>query len=215
MSEAVALHEQACEAGDRGAGRLRSKAGIQLFSASLPEGAPLAATGWALTPDREDPAKVAVLAGQEASRAVGLEGGTALSVLRQRLASGAQRVGRADLLRRGADNLWGPYTIGYLEWDGGRWVEQAAPVFLADEEWEHGSVYEPNLIYADGAPVPQEGAQPLPVRLHARLPGEGAAVRWDLMHPRRGREPGRAWNAWSRMPLWLLPRSRPRRISSA
>ena len=49
----------------------------------------------------------------------------------------------------GAENFWGPYTIGYLEWDGVRWVDQAALVVVATEDWEHGSVYEPNLIYAD------------------------------------------------------------------
>ncbi len=50
----------------------------------------------------------------------------------------------------GAENVWGPYTIGYLEWDGARWVDQPEPVFVANEEWERGSVYEPNLVYADG-----------------------------------------------------------------
>ncbi|MGH9581949.1 MAG: hypothetical protein ACRD4O_03305, partial [Bryobacteraceae bacterium] len=50
----------------------------------------------------------------------------------------------------GAEHVWGPYTIGYLEWDGGKWVDQPAPTFVAEEDWEHGSVYEPNLIYADG-----------------------------------------------------------------
>lgn len=50
----------------------------------------------------------------------------------------------------GAENVWGPYTIGYLEWDCGAWADQPAPVFVANEDWEHGSVYEPNLIYADG-----------------------------------------------------------------
>ena len=49
-----------------------------------------------------------------------------------------------------ADNLWGPYTIGFLEWDGEQWVDQPEPVFVATEAWERGSVYEPNLIYHDG-----------------------------------------------------------------
>ncbi len=51
----------------------------------------------------------------------------------------------------GADNPWGPYTIGYLEWGGARWIDQVAPAFVAKEDWEHGSVYEPNVVYADGA----------------------------------------------------------------
>ena len=49
-----------------------------------------------------------------------------------------------------ADNLWGPYTIGFLEWDGERWIDQPEPAFTANQDWEHGSVYEPNLIYHEG-----------------------------------------------------------------
>jgi hypothetical protein len=44
---------------------------------------------------------------------------------------------------------WGPYKIGYLEWDGKQWIDQAAPCFEATEEWEHGSVYEPNVLWHD------------------------------------------------------------------
>ena len=50
----------------------------------------------------------------------------------------------------GQSFVWGPYTIGYLEWNGTEWIDQAAPAFVANEDWEHGSVYEPNLIYHDG-----------------------------------------------------------------
>src|SRR5215470_14673370 len=57
------------------AGRLRTRPGIQIFSAALAPGAPLAASGWALTPDPLDPARVAVLAGQEKSQAWDLQGG--------------------------------------------------------------------------------------------------------------------------------------------
>jgi predicted GH43/DUF377 family glycosyl hydrolase len=49
-----------------------------------------------------------------------------------------------------AENLWGPYRIGFLEWEGEKWVDQMQPGFAPGEEWEHGSVYEPNLIYHDG-----------------------------------------------------------------
>jgi hypothetical protein len=48
------------------------------------------------------------------------------------------------------ENLWGLYTIGFLEWNGEKWIDQPEPAFAANEEWEHGSVYEPNLIYHDG-----------------------------------------------------------------
>jgi hypothetical protein len=36
------------------------------------------------------------------------------------------------------------------EWNGDTWEDRPAPAFAANEEWEHGSVYEPNLIYHDG-----------------------------------------------------------------
>jgi hypothetical protein len=49
-----------------------------------------------------------------------------------------------------AENLWGPYTIGFLQWDGEKWIDQPEPAFTANENWEHGSVYEPNLLYHDG-----------------------------------------------------------------
>ena len=49
-----------------------------------------------------------------------------------------------------AENLWGPYTIGFLQWDGEKWVDHPEPAFTANEEWEHGSVHEPNLIYHEG-----------------------------------------------------------------
>ncbi len=50
-----------------------------------------------------------------------------------------------------ATSFAGPYTIGYLEWDGARWVRQGrAPVFTATEPWEKPTVAEPNVIYSDG-----------------------------------------------------------------
>ncbi len=48
------------------------------------------------------------------------------------------------------ENLWGPYAIGFLEWNGENWIDQHSPAFIANEERERGSVYEPNLIYHDG-----------------------------------------------------------------
>ena len=57
------------------AGEVRGHEGIQLFSASLPEGTPLASQGWALTPSREDPTRIALLAGHESSKAWDLKGG--------------------------------------------------------------------------------------------------------------------------------------------
>lgn len=123
---------------------------IRLFSASLPQGVPLAATGWTLTARPDDPTRIVVLAGDDHSREWDRMGGRHCpSYVR------GWDPGRGDWVERiyyagAAENAWGPYTIGYLEWDGREWVDQPAPVFEAREEWEHGSVYEPNLIYADG-----------------------------------------------------------------
>jgi hypothetical protein len=131
-------------------GRVKGKPGIYFFSASLPEGAPLAATGWTVTPDANDKTKIAHLAGQEISKAWDEKGGRHCP----------SYVKGWDPLRRiwveriyyagGAGHFSGPYTIGYLEWDGSKWADQPAPVFVANEDWEQGSVYEPNLIYHDG-----------------------------------------------------------------
>ena len=132
------------------AGKVLNREGIQLFSATLPPGAPLAPTGWHLTEDPEAPGKVALLAPQVASREWDLKGGRHCTSFVKgwdpERAAWVERIYYAG----GAEWVWGPYAIGYLEWDGTRWVEQSQPVFRAEVEWEHGSVYEPNLIYADG-----------------------------------------------------------------
>jgi hypothetical protein len=133
-----------------GAGQVAGKPGIQLVSASLPAGAPLSAAGWVLTPDAHDRQQVAVLAGQERSQAWDLAGGRHCPCYVK-----GWDPDRSEWVERiyyagGAEHVWGPYTIGYLEWNGTQWLDQAAPVFTAAEEWEHGSVYEPNVLYADG-----------------------------------------------------------------
>src|ERR1700722_6353945 len=68
---------------------------------------------------------------------------TALPLVREGMGLQKWRMGGKHLLR-------GPYTIGFLQWDGQHWIDQPAPAFAANEDWEHGSVYEPNLIYHDG-----------------------------------------------------------------
>lgn len=132
------------------AGRAMNRLSIELFSASLPEGAPLAATGWKLTARSDDKTKIADLAQHESSKAWDLQGGrhcpSYVKGWDPHRRVWVERIYYAG----GASNVWGPYTIGYLEWDGGEWRDQPAPVFTANEDWEHGSVYEPNLIYHDG-----------------------------------------------------------------
>ena len=132
------------------AGQIKDRPAIQLFSASLPDGIELQATGWRLTADPTNPTKVALLAEQMISKPWDLNGGRhcpsyvrGWDPLRN---SWVERIYYAGA----AENLWGPYTIGYLEWDGVTWEEQAEPVFVANQDWERGSVYEPNLVYFDG-----------------------------------------------------------------
>jgi hypothetical protein len=132
------------------AGRAMNRESIELFSASLPEGAPLAATGWSPTARSDDRTKIADLAGHQSSKAWDLKGGRHCpSYVRgwnPERNAWVERVYYAG----GASNVWGPYTIGFLEWDGSEWVDQLAPAFTANEVWEHGSVHEPNLVYHDG-----------------------------------------------------------------
>jgi len=132
------------------AGKVMDRPGIQLFSASLPEGTTLSASGWTLTADAADPSKLAMLAGQDVSGPWDLAGGRHCpSYVKGWDAERRVWVERI-YYAGGAAAPWGPYTIGYLEWDGVQWAQQAAPVFSANEEWEQGSVYEPNLIYDEG-----------------------------------------------------------------
>jgi hypothetical protein len=123
---------------------------LNVFSASLPENAPLSATGWKITTESNNPAKAVAIAGKSASyKWDGVGGRHCPSYVR-----GYDPVKKAWVERiyyaGASQNFWGPYAIGYLEWDGGRWIEQPQSAFIANEEWEHGSVYEPNLIFHEG-----------------------------------------------------------------
>lgn len=127
------------------AGQAAGYGPTEIFSASLPCQAPLAATGWA--PTRNAAGELAPLAGRTMSQPWDGNGGRHCpSYVRGWDPAGGRWVERI-YYAGAADNLWGPYTIGFLEWDGERWVDQPAPAFTADEPWERGSVYEPNLVY--------------------------------------------------------------------
>jgi len=132
------------------AGEAVGHEGIRLFSASLAPGAPLAASGWALTTEPRDPKKIALLASSERSAAWDLRGGRHCPAYVRGFDPGLGTWIERIYYAGASENPWGPYSIGYLEWDGNGWREQSDPVFVAAEEWERGSVYEPNLVYADG-----------------------------------------------------------------
>ncbi len=130
------------------AGQANGRGSTDLFSANLPRGESLAAAGW--KPLRNAAGELEPLAPGNRSAPWDGKGGrhcpSYVTGWSPERAAWVERIYYAGA----AENLWGPYTIGFLEWDGQKWVDQPEPAFVADEEWEHGSVYEPNLLYHDG-----------------------------------------------------------------
>jgi len=130
------------------AGQASGYGATDIYSASLPSGAPLSAAGWNLT--RALAGELVPVAGRRFSRAWDGNGGrhcpSYVKGWDPRKGEWVERIYYAGA----AENLWGPYTIGYLQWDGENWIDQPEPVFVGNDDWEHGSVYEPNLFYHDG-----------------------------------------------------------------
>lgn len=118
---------------------------ITLFSASLPEGSPLGTAGWAVTALADDPSRAEPLGGMPV-RAGGRHCPSYVKGSDPAKGVEVERIYYA----RDPGRPWGPYSIAYLEWDGSGWVDQATPAFLPTQEWEKGSVYEPNLVYSNG-----------------------------------------------------------------
>ena len=130
------------------AGQGHGHGATDLYSASLFPETSLSSQRWTLT--RDHAGQLAPLAGHDLSFGWDGKGGRHCPsyVRGWDSAKGAwvERIYYAG----GAENLWGPYTIGFLEWNGEEWTDQAEPAFVANEGWERGSVYEPNLVYHDG-----------------------------------------------------------------
>jgi hypothetical protein len=128
----------------------RTSREIQLFSASLPRGTPLSATGWDLAADEKDGSRPALVCGK--ARSYWWDGAGGRHCPSYVKGWDAERTTWVERIyyAGAARDFMGPYVIGYVEWDGSQWVDQPAPVFTANEYWERGSVYEPNLIYHDG-----------------------------------------------------------------
>jgi hypothetical protein len=130
------------------AGQAGGHGATELYSASLPQGAPLSATGWKVS--RDQAGSLLPLAGRELSIAWDGSGGRHCPSYVK-----GWDPAKGDWVERiyysgSAENLWGPYSIGFLEWNGEAWEDRPQPAFVASEAWEHGSVYEPNLIFHDG-----------------------------------------------------------------
>ncbi|MGH9533514.1 MAG: hypothetical protein ACRD2E_01495 [Terriglobales bacterium] len=123
---------------------------IQMFSAALPPGAPLSATGWQITPDAARFDSPALLAGKSRSYAWDGAGGRHCPAYVRGFDPQRKAWVERIYYAGAAQHYLGPYAIGYLEWDGGEWRDQPEPALTAAEPWEHGSLYEPNVIYHDG-----------------------------------------------------------------
>jgi hypothetical protein len=130
------------------AGQANGYGATDLYSASLPSEAPLTAAGWNVA--REAAGELAPLAERRRSQAWDGDGGRHCPAYVKGWDPVASEWVERIYYAGAAKNLWGPYTIGYLQWDGDHWADQPQPAFTANEEWEHGSVYEPNLIYHEG-----------------------------------------------------------------
>ncbi len=130
------------------AGQAHGQGAPKIFKSTLPHGASLSAKGW--TPVREANGELKPLAGMEHSAAWDGAGGrhcpSYVKGWDPQKKVWVERIYYAGA----AESVSGPYTIGYLEWDGNQWVDQDHPCFIANEEWEHGSTYEPNLLWHDG-----------------------------------------------------------------
>jgi hypothetical protein len=130
------------------AGQIGGHGATDLFSASLPHGAPLSAAGW--NPTRDAGGQLLPLCPRDRSTPWDGKGGRHCPSYVK-----GWDPDKKDWVERiyyagASENLWGPYTIGFLEWDGERWQDQPEPFFTANQIWERGSVYEPNLVYHDG-----------------------------------------------------------------
>ncbi|HTS12262.1 MAG TPA: hypothetical protein VMH00_09105 [Candidatus Limnocylindrales bacterium] len=130
------------------AGQPHEQGAPNIFSASLPARAPLSASGWQVI--RDAAGEPVPLASSNLSAPWDANGGrhcpSYVVGWDPRKSAWVERIYYAGA----AEHIWGPYTIGFLEWDGQRWLDQPEPVFVANAAWEHGSVYEPNLIFHDG-----------------------------------------------------------------
>lgn len=128
---------------------------ILLLSASLPPGAPLAASGWKITTAPDDPTTALELVPPSSNESWDGPGGMHCPAY-VRGWDPTANAGTGDWSERiyyaGASaSFAGPYSIGYLEWDGSHWNRHGdSPVFTPTESWEAPNVAEPNVIYYDG-----------------------------------------------------------------
>jgi len=130
------------------AGQPNGHGSTDLYSAVLPPNEGLSAVGWKLA--RDVAGELVPLSGRSHSGKWDGKGGrhcpSYVKGWDPKKEAWVERIYYAG----SSENLWGPYTIGFLEWNGEQWQDQPEPAFVANANWEHGSIYEPNLIFHDG-----------------------------------------------------------------
>lgn len=140
--------------GDRwwmfGAGLVKSSGfAINLLSASLDPHVPLGAQGWKITTKADDPAQAAeVIPASPGGRWDVGRHCPCYAAGWDPTANNGKGERRERLYYSGSATIFGgPYSNGFAEWDGERWVPQETPCFPANEPWEYGNVSEPNVIF--------------------------------------------------------------------
>ena len=130
------------------AGQAGGYGATDIYSASLSVGSAAVCCGWSVT--RDVAGKLVPVAGRRFSQTWDGNGGRHCpSYVKGWDPCKGQWVERI-YYAGAAENLWGPYAIGFLQWNGEKWLDQSGPVFAANEDWERGSVYEPNVLYHEG-----------------------------------------------------------------
>jgi hypothetical protein len=119
-----------------------------IYSATLDIGVPLGPNGW--KPTRNVDGVLVPVAARDVSQVWDGGGGRHCPCYAPGWDPGTREWVERIYYAGAAENIWGPYAIGYLEWNGTYWIDQVQPAFVASEDWERGSVYEPNLIYHEG-----------------------------------------------------------------
>ena len=130
------------------AGQSHGQGAPNIFSSALPQGVPLSAKGW--TPTRDTDGELKPLAGMNHSAVWDEAGGRHCPAYVKGWDPHRKEWVERIYYAGAAEFAWGPYAIGYLEWDGKQWIDQSSSCFVANEDWEHGSVYEPNLLWHEG-----------------------------------------------------------------
>ena len=114
------------------AGQASGRGATNLYGASLPVGAPLSPRGWRIS--RDDKGELTPIAGNEASKAWDGSGGRHCPSYVKGWDPGRREWIERIYYAGSAENLWGPYSIGFLQWNGQAWEERSEPVLVGNED---------------------------------------------------------------------------------